>query len=310
VLSDFIIPSLVGKNIARAFEMPTLMSEIRGHDMAKSGLENAFWDAEAQFKCIPLFKLLGGTQEEIPCGVSIGIQENPRSLVKRVSDELRDGYQRIKLKMKPGKDREYVAAVRKEFADIKLSVDANSAYRIEDTNHLKSFDEWNLLMMEQPLYWDDIHAHAGLQAQIETSICLDECINNSRHARTAIELKACRIINIKLGRVGGHTEARRVQEVCLSGSVPAWCGGMLESGIGRAHNIAMSTFSGFCLPGDISASQRYWKEDIIEPAVEVTPEGTIRVPKQPGLGYAVRRDLIEQLTVRSETWKASKVSAS
>jgi o-succinylbenzoate synthase len=303
-LADFIVPSFVPKNVAGASEIPALMSQIRGHAMAKSGLENALWDVEAKLKCIPLFKLLGGTREEIPCGVSIGIQENPQSLVQRVHEELRSGYQRIKLKIKPGQDHQFVGAVRKEFPNISLSVDANAAYRLEDTDHLKRFDEWNLLMVEQPLQWDDIHAHAKLQRQIETAICLDECINNARHALSAIELKACRIINIKLGRVGGHTEARRVQEVCLSASIPVWCGGMLESGIGRAHNIAMSTLSGFRLPGDVSASQRYWNEDIIEPEVEVTPQGTIQVPREPGIGYAVRRDLIERLTVRSETWKA------
>jgi O-succinylbenzoate synthase len=203
--------------------------------------------------------------------------------VDKVEEELRSGYQRIKLKIKPGKDCEYVAAVRRQFPNILLSVDANSAYRLQDAEHLRNLDEFNLLMMEQPLHWDDIYVHAKLQSLIKSPICLDECIHNTRHALAAIEWKACRIINIKLGRVGGHTEARILQNACRERGVPVWCGGMLESGIGRAHNIAMSTLPGFRLPGDVSASRRYWDEDIIEPVVEVSAKGTIRVPKAPGL---------------------------
>ena len=304
VISDFIAPSVVGRSVAEASELPPLMARIRGHEMAKSGVENALWDAAAQLKGVPLHKLLGGTMQEIACGVSLGIRENPQSLVERVEEELRSGYQRIKLKIKPGKDYAFVAAVRKEFPDIRLSVDANSAYSLDDAAHLKKLDEFGLLMIEQPLDWDDIPIHAKLQAQIETAICLDECIHNTRHALTAIELKSCRIINIKLGRVSGHTEARLMQEMCRKRDVPVWCGGMLESGIGRAHNIAMSTLPGFTLPGDVSASQRYWSEDIIEPGVAVTANGTIRVPDTPGLGYAVRRDRIEKLTVRHSKWDA------
>jgi O-succinylbenzoate synthase len=309
VLSDFIAPAAIGKEIGSAAEFPALVEHIRGHEMAKSGLENALWDAEAQINGVPLSKLLGGTLQEIACGVSLGIRETPQSLVKRVEEELRSGYQRIKLKIKPEKDLEYVAAVRKEFPSIRLSVDANSAYRLEDAEHLRKLDQFGLLMMEQPLNWDDIYAHSQLQAQIKTAICLDECIHNARHALTAIELKACRIINIKLGRVGGHTEAREVQAVCRSRGIPVWCGGMLETGIGRAHNIAMSTLAGFTLPGDVSASKRYWEEDIIEPEVEVTAHGTIRVPTSAGLGYTVRRDRIERITVRRNTWNAQLAAA-
>jgi len=309
VISDFVAPSLIGRTISAASECAALLAAIRGHEMAKSGVENALWDVEAQIKRIPLSKLLGGTLEEIACGVSLGIRENPQSLVKKVEEELRSGYQRIKLKIKPGKDLEYVAAVRKQFPKILLSVDANSAYRLEDATHLRKLDEFSLLMIEQPLNWDDIYAHSKLQPEIETAICLDECINNARHALTAIELKACRIINIKLGRVGGHNEARRVEQVCRTHSIPVWCGGMLETGIGRAHNIAMSTLAGFTLPGDVSASGRYWSEDIIEPEVEVTPRGTICVPKTPGIGYAVRRDRIEQLTVRTKYWSGKRNAA-
>jgi o-succinylbenzoate synthase len=250
-----------------------------------------------------------GTLDEIASGVSLGIRENPAALVKRVHEELSSGYQRIKLKIKPGKDLEYVAAVRKEFPNILLSVDANSAYTLNDVAHLKSLDEFNLLMMEQPLSWDDIYAHSKLQPQIETAICLDECIFNTRHALAAIELEACRIINVKLGRVSGHTEARLMQAACLERKIPVWCGGMLESGIGRAHNIAMSTLPGFTLPGDVSASSRYWKEDIIDPAVEVTSKGTIKVPKGPGLGYNVRRDRIDKVTVRINDWIARRAAS-
>jgi o-succinylbenzoate synthase len=304
VISDFIAPSLIGQSVSETSELPRLMAHIRGHEMAKSGVENAMWDAEAQLKNVPLHRLLGGTIEEIACGVSLGIRENPESLVRRVEEELRSGYQRIKLKIKPGKDHEFVAAVRKEFPNIRLSVDANSAYSLDDAPHLKRLDDFALLMMEQPLNWDDIHAHSKLQAQIQTAICLDECIHNTRHALTAIELKSCRIINIKLGRVSGHTEARLIEQACRAHGVPVWCGGMLESGIGRAHNIAMSTLPGFSLPGDVSASQRYWSEDIIEPPVEVTENGTIRVPATPGLGYGVKRDRIEKITVRRSNWGA------
>jgi len=309
VLSDFIVPSLVGKSVSTALEIPALLSQIRGHEMAKSGVENALWDVEAQLRGRPLYKHLGGTTEEIACGVSLGIRENPQALVKRVEEELRNGYQRIKLKIKPGKDYQFVAAVRKEFPKIRLSVDANSAYTLDDAAHLKSLDEFDLLMMEQPLSWDDIHAHSKLQSQMRTAICLDECIYNTRHALTAIELKSCRIINIKLGRVSGHTEARLMQNACRTHGVPVWCGGMLESGIGRAHNIAMSTLPGFSLPGDVSASQRYWGEDIIEPAVEVTAKGTIKVPKTPGLGYAVKRELVERLTVRRNVFSRGRAAS-
>jgi O-succinylbenzoate synthase len=304
VISDFMAPRLVGKNLGKASEFLELTSHIRGHEMAKSGVENALWDAEAHLAGVSLSRLLGGTAQEIDCGVSLGIRESPESLLARVEAERSSGYQRIKLKIKRGKDYDFVSAVRKQFPDILLSVDANSAYRLEDATHLRKLDEFNLLMVEQPLNWDDIYAHAQLQQLINTSICLDECIHNTRHAIAAIELKACRIINIKLGRVGGHTEARIMQDACKERGIPVWCGGMLESGIGRAHNIAMSTLPGFTLPGDVSASQRYWDEDIIDPAVQVTTRGTIRVPQAPGIGYAVRRDRIEKLTVRQNQWRA------
>lgn len=304
ILESFIGPSLAGGTLAHASDFPALVADIRGQEMAKSGVENALWDAEAKLAGLSLSRLLGGSKQQIDCGVSLGIRENPQALVAKVTEEVGRGYQRIKLKIKRGKDYDFVSAVRKEFPGILLSVDANSAYRPEDSGHLARFDEFNLLMMEQPLYWDDIYAHAKLQPQIKSPICLDECIHNTRHALAAIELGACRIINIKVGRVGGHGEARLLQEACRARGVPVWCGGMLESGIGRAHNVAMSTLPGFSLPGDVSASSRYWDEDIIDPEVEVSAKGTIEVPTALGIGYQVRRDRVEALTVRSQTFSA------
>ncbi len=308
IISDFIAPKFIGTDVQFASEIAPMLGPIRGHQMAKAGFENAIWDAEAQLRGMPLAKLLGGTLNEIACGVSLGIRETPGMLIKKVEEELRSGYQRIKLKIKPGKDIDFVSAVRKEFPDIRLSVDANSAYELKDTAHLKELDQFNLLMIEQPLQWDDIYSHAKLQAQIGTSLCLDECINNAAHALAAIESGACRIINIKLGRVGGHGSARKVHDLCQQHSVPVWCGGMLESGVGRAHNIAMSTLPNFTLPGDVSASQRYWSEDIIDPEVQVSSTGTIRVPFEPGLGFAVKRDLVDRLTVRAKDWNVRTVA--
>ncbi len=309
IISNFVGPLLPGRSFASASDFPRLCGHIRGHEMAKSGVENALWDAEAKLAGLPLSRLLGGGKQEIDCGVSLGIRESPQSLVARVEQELRNGYRRIKLKIKPGKDYDFVKAVRSEFPKILLSVDANSAYRLEDAEHLAGFDDFDLLMMEQPLDWDDIYAHKKLQSLIKSPICLDECIHNTRHALAAIELNACRIINIKVGRVGGHTEARLLQRTCKERGIPVWCGGMLESGIGRAHNIAASTLPGFALPGDVSASNRYWDEDIIEPEVKVSPNGTIRVPAGPGIGYEVRRDRVEALTVRSQIFSTKSQAA-
>jgi O-succinylbenzoate synthase len=285
IIRDFLWPMLRGREFSSTAEVWDLFARVRGHNMAKGGLETALWDAESRQKGLPLWKLLGGTREEIPCGVSIGIQPTIEKLIAKVEKELGAGYQRIKIKIKPGCDIEPARALRERFPRIRLMVDANSAYTLADAAHLKELDAFYLIMIEQPLGWDDIYAHAQLQRQLETPICLDECIHDVEHARAAIEIGACKIINIKLGRVGGHTAARRVHDLCQSKSVQVWCGGMLESGIGRAHNIAMSTLANFSLPGDVSASRRYWAEDIIEPEVEVTQQGTIRVPM--GWGSAI-----------------------
>jgi len=304
VLCNFVAPLVLGQNIKTASEVMQLLEPIRGHEMAKAALETALWDVEARQKGLPLWRLLGGTRPEIACGVSLGIRHDPQELIGAVEKELKDGYQRIKIKIKPGKDLDFVSAVRKQFPKTRLMVDANSAYRLADAEFLRKFDAFELMMIEQPLEWDDMYHHSKLQTLLKTPICLDECIHNPDHAEAALNMGACRIINIKLGRVGGHSHARQIEELCRSRGVPVWCGGMLETGIGRAHNIAMSTLSGFELPGDVSASQRYWDEDLIEPEVQVTPSGTIRVPTAPGIGYTVRTKRVEQLTTRLETLRA------
>jgi len=300
ILRDHAWRLVKGREFTSAADVWDLLAPIRGHNMAKAALETALWDAEAKQKNIPLAKLLGGTRTDIPCGVSIGIQPSIDALIAKVQKELADGYQRIKIKIKPGVDLDLVRALRQRFPQILLMVDANSAYRMEDAPLLKQLDQFHLMMIEQPLGYDDIYSHAALQRQLDTPICLDECIHDVENARAAIELRACRIINIKLGRVGGHTPARQVHDICEANSIPVWCGGMLESGIGRAHNIAMSSLSNFSLPGDVSASKRYWDEDIIEPEVVVSSEGAIHVPTGPGIGYMPRVDRIESLTVRRE----------
>ncbi len=300
ILTDYIWPTLKGKEFQSAAEIWHLLEFIRGHNMAKGTVEAAIWDAEARQKGIPLWKLLGGTQSVIPCGVSIGIKDTVEELVVTVKKEVAAGYQRIKLKIKPGSDIERVSRIRQEFPKIKLSVDANSAYRKEDLSLLKQMDAYYLMMIEQPLGWDDLFGHVEIQKSVQTSICLDECIHTYEQAEAAIALGACKIINIKLGRVGGHHEARRIHDLCKKNAIPVWCGGMLESGIGRAHNIAMSTQSNFALPGDVSASARYWQEDIIAPEVTVSPQGTITVPTAPGIGFEPRRDRIDSITTRKQ----------
>jgi o-succinylbenzoate synthase len=300
IIRDFLWPMLRGREFNCAAEVWKLFSRVRGHNMAKAGVESAIWDAEAKQKSQPLWKLLGGVREEIPCGVSIGIQPSVEQLVAKVEKELSAGYQRIKIKIQPGADVDRVKALRERFPNLRLMADANSAYTLADAPRLKQLDAYYLIMIEQPLGWDDIYSHAKLQKQLATPICLDECVHEIEQARAAIELGACRIINIKLGRVGGFTAARCMHDLCEANQIPVWCGGMLESGIGRAHNIALSTLRNFKLPGDVSASRRYWAEDIIEPPVEVSREGTIRVPDGPGISYAACLERIEAHTRRIE----------
>ncbi len=302
ILKDFLIPWSLGKDWSTAADFATCFRPVRGHNMAKAALECALWDIEAQTKGMPLWKLLGGTLSEIPCGVSIGIQNSVEELLEKIARELAAGYQRIKVKVKPGWDVEVLARIRERYPRVALMADANSAYSLADLVHLKSWDRFFLMMIEQPLGWDDILDHAQLQKAISTPVCLDESIHSADDARKALAVGACKIINIKLGRVGGYVSARRLHDTCRERRMPVWCGGMLESGIGRAHNIALSTLPGFVLPGDVSASQRYWEEDIIDPEVTVTPQGTIRVPEASGLGFAPRLDRIEKLTRRREVF--------
>ena len=288
--------------VKTAREVNTALAPIRGNQMAKAGVEAAIWDLEAKLAGRPLWQHLGGVRDEIRCGVSIGLQETTEKLIEKVAHELESGYQRIKIKIKPGKDVQLVEAIRARFPDITLSVDANSAYSLNgDLSLVKQLDQHNLLMIEQPLAPGDLVDHAKLQKEIKTPICLDESICSISDARHADELGSCRIINIKLGRVGGHTQVQLIQAYAIEHGIPVWCGGMLEAGIGRAHNIALSTLPGFTLPGDVSASARYWEQDIIEPAVTVSPQGTIKAPVGHGIGYEVDEARIEALTVRRET---------
>ncbi|HLJ87113.1 MAG TPA: o-succinylbenzoate synthase [Candidatus Angelobacter sp.] len=309
VTEKYLAPALLGKSIDKGGDAPPLFARVRGHRMAKGALENALWDAEAQAKNIPLWHLIGGTQTEIACGVSIGIQNSVEQLLEKIETEVNAGYRRIKVKCKPGWDVEVFARIRERWPNILLSCDANSAYTLDQLAHLKEFDRFNLLMIEQPLWNDDFYFHSELQKQIKTKICLDEAIHNRRDAQAAIELGCCKIINIKVGRVGGLSEAIAVHDVAQKSDIPVWCGGMLECGIGRAHNIALSTLPNFTLPGDVSASKRYWKEDVIEPAVEVSPQGFIKVPNVPGRGFKLRTDLIEKLTVRKQTLRPGATTA-
>jgi o-succinylbenzoate synthase len=300
-ISEELAPALLNREIAYGRDMPALLQRVRGHRMAKAALENALWDAEAQIKKVPLWKLLGGTRSEIACGVSLGIQDTPEQLMDKIESELAAGYQRIKVKCKPGWDIKIFEGIRERWSQILLSCDANSAYTLEDLEHLKEFDRFNLLMIEQPLWNDDFYFHARLQKALKTRICLDEAIHHARSARAAIELGSCGIINIKVGRVGGFSEAIAVHDVAQANNIPVWCGGMLESGIGRSHNVALSTLPNFSLPGDVSASKRYWKEDVVDPEVVVSPKGTITLSDKAGRGYEVKTDLIERLTVRKKT---------
>jgi len=304
-LRHFLAPMVVGKTFDSAGHVSALMKPVRGHRMSKATIENACWDLEAKRLKVPLWKHLGGTRSEIACGVSIGIQDSLEILLEKIRKEVDAGYQRIKIKIKPGWDLKIIERVRQEFPSIRLMGDANSAYTLADVPLFKELDGFNLMMLEQPLAHDDIFDHAKLQREIQTPVCLDESIHSAADATHAIELGSCRIINVKLGRVGGHAEAKRIELVARENNLPIWCGGMLESGIGRAHNIAMSTLSGFSLPGDVSASARYWSEDIIVPPVIVSSSGTIKPPEAPGIGFDVNLPRIESLTVRKESIRTS-----
>jgi len=299
-LNSFLAGRVAGKDIKSAADVWKLLQPVRGNRMAKAAIEAACWDLEAKQLGMPLWKLLGGDRSEIPCGVSIGIQNTPDELLAKIERELAAGYQRIKIKIKPGWDANIIQHVRGRFPGIQLMADANSAYTLADADLFRQLDQFDLTMIEQPLGHDDIFDHAALQKQIKTAICLDESIRSPADAEHAIQLGSCRVINVKLGRVGGHDQAKKVERICREKDIPVWCGGMLESGIGRAHNIAMATLPGFTLPGDVSASSRYWEEDVIDPPVTVSNEGTITAPPGPGIGFDIKVARIERLTVRKE----------
>ncbi len=301
ILRDYAIPALLHQPLSTPEEAASRLRFVRGHPMARAGLELACWDLFAKAQGISLRELLGGKRERVPVGVSIGIQPTSEDLVKVVEKHLAAGYQRIKIKIKPDCDIEPLSAVRRAFPTIKMMADANSAYRLEDAPTLKKLDALHLMMIEQPLDYDDIFDHAQLQQQLDTPICLDESIHTLQHARHALALGSARIINIKVGRVGGYTEARAIHDLCLSKGIPVWCGGMLESGIGRAHNLALSSLPGFTLPGDVSASERYYREDIVDPPAILEPDGTIKVPANgPGIGVTIREDVLARYTLSKE----------
>lgn len=302
ILRDYVAPRVLHHEFAAASAVGGRSAHIRGHLMARGGLEAACWDLEARQRGIPLYQAIGGgARKEIACGVSIGIQDSVDQLLGKIEIEVNAGYRRIKMKIAPGWDVDVIREVRKRFPEILLMADANSAYRLGDWEMLKALDEFNLMMIEQPLAHDEIIDHAELQAKLETSICLDECIRSAHQAEQAIRMKAGRIINIKLGRVGGFAEAIKVHDVAMKHGIPVWCGGMLESGIGRAANIALSTLPNFVLPGDVSASKRYWKQEVITQPVEVSSTGMIRIPEGPGFGFEVDHAFLDSITVRQET---------
>jgi o-succinylbenzoate synthase len=302
IIKKFVVPLVLHREFEHPREISPLFKLIRGHNMAKAAIETAVWDVWSRSTGQPLHRALGGTREQIECGVSIGIQESVLALLRKIETEIDAGYKRIKIKIKPGWDIDVVREVRKHFPQILLMGDANSAYTLSDIGVFKTLDQYNLMMVEQPLHWNDILDHAELQRHIRTPICLDESIHDVEDARKAIDAGACRIINMKLGRVGGYTEARKIHDLAQAKAIPVWCGGMLESGIGRAHNIALSTLENFKLPGDVSASKRYWQQDIIDPEVDVSPLGTITVPSGIGLGYKPVWDRVKRLSNRTETF--------
>lgn len=302
MLEDFLIPLLLNKEIHHPDEVSELFAPIRKNNMAKSTIEGAVWDIYAQQTNQSLASALGGTRDKIEVGISIGIQQSIEELVELVDGYVKEGYKRIKVKIKPGWDVEVMRILRDTFPDVAMMADANSAYRLEDAELLKQLDAFNLTMIEQPLASDDIIDHAQLQKLLETPICLDESIHSFEDARKAVELGSTKIINIKIGRVGGLTEAKKIHDYCEANGIPVWCGGMLESGIGRAHNVALTTLSNFTLPGDTASSNRYWDKDIIKPEV-VSENGYINVSQAAGIGYEINREAVESFTVAKKHYK-------
>jgi O-succinylbenzoate synthase len=302
VLRDFLVPMAFELHIAHPRDVRPALSRVRGHEMAKAALEMAVWELEARREGVPLYRVLGGRGGRIAAGVSVGLQADDAAMVDQVAAEVEAGYRRIKVKIKPGRDRPLVEAIRGRFPDLPLMVDANSAYTLANAEHLRALDGFDLMMIEQPLGWDDIVDHASLQRRLRTPLCLDESIRSPDDARKALELGACRIVNVKVGRVGGFAGARGVHDTCLAKGAPVWCGGMLESGLGRLANVHLQTLPGFTLPGDTSASARIYEEDLVDPPVVVSKDGTIAVPEGPGIGHEILWPRVERATVFKEAW--------
>jgi O-succinylbenzoate synthase len=299
VLQRYLIPSL--RECSTLEDYLRAHSSIRGHHMARATVEAALWDLLAKSKQKPLHQLWGSTESKVPCGVSVGLQKDNKALLENIRQYLQDGYRRIKIKIKPGRDYDLLNAIRKEFPEIPLMADANAAYSLSDIEVLKSLEEFRLMMIEQPLHYEDLYEHSILQSKLQTPVCLDESIVSLRIAEAAIAMKSCRIVNIKTGRVGGHTASIKIHNFAMKNDIPVWCGGMLETGIGRAHNLALASLPNFKLPGDTSASSRYWDRDIIQPAVEMDSDGYIRLLQKPGIGYDVDLAFIDNLVFERHT---------
>ncbi|MEK7729916.1 MAG: o-succinylbenzoate synthase [candidate division KSB1 bacterium] len=303
-IKEWLAPRVLGKTFSGPEEIfATLEENVRGHRMAKAAIEMGMWELAARVQGVPLAKLLGGTRTSIATGISLGIQKSPEALVEKARAAHALGYRKIKIKIKPGADVEYVAAVRNALGvEAHLMADANNAYALSDIAVFKQLDEFNLIMIEQPLAWDDVVKHATLQRQLKTPICLDESITGLDKAEDMVALDSGRIINIKPGRVGGFSSSKAIHDFCMRNNIPVWCGGMLESGVGRAHNVALASVPNFILPGDLSPSARYWERDIVTPEWTMDAQGLVQVPlTQPGMGVAVNRDRVDDLTVRAET---------
>jgi len=305
VLREFLGPRLLGADVGDPAAVWDLFAPIRGHNMAKAALEMACWDLAARARGVSLATLLGGAHERVAVGVSVGLQESPRALVRTVAAYLADGYRRIKLKIEPGRDRDFVAAARAAYPEAVLQVDANSAYTLDDADLFRAMDALDLLLIEQPLGNDDIVDHAALQRELRTPLCLDESIHSPADARHALDLGSCRIINIKAGRMGGHRQSRAIHDLCRERGAPVWCGGMLETNIGRAHNVALAALTGFTLPGDISASARYYNHDVAGPDFALNDDSTLSVPTGPGIGVEPDPAAMEAATehVEGYTWE-------
>jgi O-succinylbenzoate synthase len=297
ILQDFLVPAVLGRELNSAEALQQQMGFVRGHLMAKAGLEMALWDLSGKLQGLSLREMLGGVRQKVKVGVSIGLQESPARLVEVARRYLDQGYKRVKIKIKPGRDVQDAQTIREAFPDLRLQVDANSAYNLEDIDALAPLDELGLLLIEQPLAEDDLWDHSKVQAMFRTPICLDESITSPRLARQALEMKACRVINIKPGRVGGLSQGVAIHDLCRAQAIPVWCGGMLETGVGRASNLAIATLPGFTLPGDISATDRYYAEDITEERFTLNPDSTIDVPRGPGLGVSINKEALEKFTI-------------